>query len=335
MHVLTKVSHFTGTGRHAAVTRIFGLISLEGRYSMSLTQVICAILVPLLWGYQYVPIKVGLSQFPPLFFLALRFIAIALLLIPFVSRPTRKQCVSIMRISIFVSTLNFGLMYTGIGLGTATHAAVAYQLSTPFIILLSWPMLGERPSLRAVIGILTAFVGVVLASGGRISGDSIAILFVVLAAFSYALGNVMTKRYGPDDPLMLLAWMSLFTVPTMLLGSFVLEHGQLQAVREADLRGWACLTYTVVIGGIAGFGMWFWLISQCTMNRVAPFGLLMPVFGVLSSVVFLGDRLSMTLIIGAVLTFIGVVISQRKAAPTSLANSTPSPRNSTQQQKVY
>lgn len=304
---------------------------------MSLIQTVCAILVPLLWGYQYVPIKIGLSEFPPLFFLAVRFIAIALLLIPFVARPTRQQWVPIVKISVFVSTLNFGLMYTGIGLGSATRAAVAYQLSTPFIILLSWPMLGERPSLRAVLGVLTAFIGVVLANGGRVAGDSFAILLVVLAALSYALGNVMTKRYGPNDPLMLLAWMSLFTVPTMLLGSFVLEHGQLNAIRGADLRGWTCVAYTVLIGGIAGFGMWFWLISQCTMNRVAPFGLLMPVFGVLSSVLFLGEKLSAMLIVGAVLTFIGVVISQRNAASASAAvdDSTHSHQNSTQQPKVY
>lgn len=302
---------------------------------MSLMQVACAILVPLLWGYQYVPIKIGLSEFPPLFFLGLRFIAMALLLVPFVARPTRQQLVSIVKVSIFVSTLNFGLMYTGLGLGTATHAAVVYQLSTPFIILLSWPMLGERPSLRTVLGILTAFVGVVLASGGRISGDSIAILFIALAAFAYALGNVMTKRYGLNDPLMLLAWMSLFTIPTTLLGSFMLEHGQLEAFRAADLQGWMSLAYTVLIGGIAGFGMWFWLISQCTMSRVAPFSLLMPVFGVLSSVLFLGEQLSMMLIIGAVLTLVGVAVSQRTTAPPYAEQATRSHQNSTQQQKVH
>jgi O-acetylserine/cysteine efflux transporter len=58
---------------------------------MSFIQIACAVLVPLLWGYQFVVIKVGVMEFPPLFLLALRFLAIALLLIPFVKRPTRQQ----------------------------------------------------------------------------------------------------------------------------------------------------------------------------------------------------------------------------------------------------
>jgi hypothetical protein len=58
---------------------------------MSFIQIACVVLVPLLWGYQFVAIKVGVVEFPPLFFLGLRFLAIALLLIPFVRRPTRQE----------------------------------------------------------------------------------------------------------------------------------------------------------------------------------------------------------------------------------------------------
>jgi O-acetylserine/cysteine efflux transporter len=70
---------------------IFGLIGLERKGAMSAIQIVCAVAVPLLWGYQFVAIKVGVTEFPPLFFLALRFLAIALLLVPFVKRPTRQQ----------------------------------------------------------------------------------------------------------------------------------------------------------------------------------------------------------------------------------------------------
>jgi O-acetylserine/cysteine efflux transporter len=63
------------------------LIGLERKDAMSAIQIVCAVAVPLLWGYQFVAIKVGVTEFPPLFFLALRFLAIALLLVPFVKRP--------------------------------------------------------------------------------------------------------------------------------------------------------------------------------------------------------------------------------------------------------
>jgi O-acetylserine/cysteine efflux transporter len=71
--------------------RLSKLISLERKDALSAIQIVWAVAVPLLWGYQFVAIKVGVTEFPPLFFLALRFLAIALLLVPFVKRPTRQQ----------------------------------------------------------------------------------------------------------------------------------------------------------------------------------------------------------------------------------------------------
>src|SRR5678815_857679 len=103
---------------------------------MSAIQVVCAVAVPLLWGYQFVVIKVGVTEFPPLFFLALRFLAIALLLVPFVKRPARRQFGPIATISIFLGGLNFGLFYVGLGLGSGSMSAVAYQLAPPFTCLL-------------------------------------------------------------------------------------------------------------------------------------------------------------------------------------------------------
>ena len=90
---------------------------------MSAIQVVCAVAVPLLWGYQFVAIKVGVTEFPPLFFLALRFLAIALLLVPFVKRPARQQFGPIAAISIFLGGLNFGLFYVGLGLGSGSMSA--------------------------------------------------------------------------------------------------------------------------------------------------------------------------------------------------------------------
>src|SRR5881227_4256297 len=86
----------------ASISRPNGL---ERKHAMSAIQVVCAVAVPLLWGYQFVVIKVGVTEFPPLFFLALRFLAIALLLIPFVRRPTRRQFGPIAAISVWWTKL--------------------------------------------------------------------------------------------------------------------------------------------------------------------------------------------------------------------------------------
>lgn len=286
---------------------------------MSVIQIVCAVAVPLLWGYQFVAIKVGVLEFPPLFFLALRFLAIAILLIPFVKRPTRQQFGPVAVISVFLGGLNFGLFYVGLGLGSGSMSAIAYQLATPFTILLAWPLLAERPSLTTSSGVGVAFVGVVvLAAGPGLTANVLPLLLVVGAAFAFAVSNVLTKRYGPFDPLMLMGWSSLLTVPQVTLMSLFLEHGQLASLVTADQRGWLALAYTIFIGGILGFGLWFWLIARCSMGRVAPFGLLLPVFAVISSVLFLGDEVTPKLVIGGLLAMSGVAITQVKlhARPT-------------------
>jgi O-acetylserine/cysteine efflux transporter len=278
---------------------------------MSLIQIVCAVMVPLLWGYQFVVIKVGIVEFPPLFFLGLRFLAMALLLVPFVKKPTRREFGPVAAISLFLGGLNFGLFYVGLGLGSGSMSAVAYQLATPFTILLAWPLLAERPSPITSSGVLLAFLGVVvLAAGPGLSANALPILLVVGAAFAFAVANVLTKRHGPFDPLMLTGWSALFTVPQVMLMSLIVERGQLTTLVTADDRGWLALAYTVFIGGIFGFGLWFWLIARCTMGRVAPFGLLLPVFAVISSVLFLGDRITPTLIVGGLLAISGVAITQ-------------------------
>jgi O-acetylserine/cysteine efflux transporter len=282
---------------------------------MSLIQIVCAVMVPLLWGYQFVVIKVGIVEFPPLFFLGLRFLAMALLLVPFVKKPVRQELSPVAAISVFLGGLNFGLFYVGLGLGSGSISAVAYQLATPFTILLAWPLLAERPSLVTSSGVLLAFLGVVvLAAGPGLSANAIPILLVVGAALAFAVANVLTKRHGPFDPLMLTGWSSLFTVPQVMLMSFVLEDGQLTSLVTADEHGWLALAYTVFIGGIVGFSLWFWLIARCTMGRVAPFGLLLPVFALISSVLFLDEHITPTLIVGALLAISGVAITQVRSS---------------------
>ncbi|WP_028136537.1 DMT family transporter [Bradyrhizobium japonicum] len=278
---------------------------------MSALQIVCAVVVPLLWGYQFVVIKVGVTEFPPLFFLALRFLAIALLLVPFVERPTRRQLGPVAAISLFLGGLNFGLFYVGLGLGSGSMSAVAYQLAPPFTVLLAWPLLAERPSLTTSAGVVLAFIGVVvLAAGPGVSANALPLLLVVGAAFAFAVSNILTKRYGPFDPLMLMGWSSLFTVPQVMLMSFLLESGQMASLVTADERGWLALAYTIFIGGIVGFGLWFWLIARCSMARVAPFGLLLPVFALTSSVIFLDERISPKLIAGGLLAISGVAMTQ-------------------------
>ncbi len=283
---------------------------------MSPTQIACAVLVPLLWGVQFVVIKLGLTAFPPLFFVGLRFAAVAAILLPFVGRPTRREVIPMMAISVFFGGLNFSLFFVGLGQGLASVSAVANQLSTPFTVLLAWPLLGERPSARVVIGVALAFGGVALTVTEPSAAVKLApTLLVIAAGFAWAVGSVLTKRYGPFDPLRLMAWMSLFTVPQVMATSLVIEHGQLTSLRTASLTAWSAFAYTVLFGAVAGWGLWFWLIARCSMTRVAPFALLQTVFAIAAGILFLHEPLTPALVAGAVLCIAGITITQSRSLP--------------------
>ena len=280
---------------------------------MSPVRTAFALLVPLFWGLQFIVIKVGLTAFPPLFFVALRFAAVAAILLPFVGRPTRRELGPMIAISVFFGGLNFGLVFVGLAQGQAGLSAVANQLSIPFTILLAWPILRERPSARVVVGVVLAFGGVALTVAE--AGAAVAVgptLLVAAAGLAWAVGSVLTKFYGPFEPLKLMAWMSLFTVPQVVVASVVLEHGQLASLHAAGLVAWSAFAYTVLFGAVAGWGLWFWLIARCSMSRLAPFALLQTVFAIAAGALVLNEPLTPTLIAGAVICMAGVAVSQTR-----------------------
>ncbi len=281
---------------------------------MAPLEILCAVLVPFLWGMQYAVIKAGLAVFPPLFFVGLRFAVVAALLLPFVGRPTGRELRLFLLISIFIGGLNFGLVFIGLTKAPASVTGIANQLWTPLTLLLAWPLLGERPSLRAILGVAIAFGGVTVAIvDPTVAVPIVPTLFIVGSAAALATGSVLSKRYGPFDPMKLMAWMSLFTVPQVLIVSAFVEKGQLLALSSATPSAWLALSYTIFLGGIAGFGLWFWLVSRRSLARVAPYTLLQSPFAIAAGVLFKHEPLTPALVAGALICIAGVAITQRSS----------------------
>ncbi len=138
-------------------------------------------------------------------------------------------------------------------------------------------------------------------------------LLVIAAGFALAVGSVLTKCYGPFEPLKLMAWMSLFTVPQVMATSLVIEQGQLASLHTASLTAWSAFAHTALFGAVAGWGLWFWLIARCSMTRVAPFALLQTVFAVVAGVGLLHDPLTPTLVAGAVICIVGIAMTQGRS----------------------
>ncbi len=278
---------------------------------MSPVEVIAALLVPLFWGVQFVTTKVGVAAIPPLLFGALRFAAVAVLLLPLAGKPARREIVAAAIISVFFGGLGFGLHFAGLHLGSVSLSAVVAQLMTPFTVLLAWLLAGERPSARVLIGITVAFGGVALALANPGQGVSAtAALLIAGGAAAQALGTVLIKRLGPLKPVRLLAWLSLFAAPQLALASVLFEHDQVGALRHAPALAWLSLGYATLFGAMAVFGLWFWLVARCSLARVAPFALLQTVVAIAASFVFLGEQATVPLVGDASACMAGVALTQ-------------------------
>ena len=278
---------------------------------MSPIQFVAALLVPLLWGVQFSTTKIGVAAIPPLLFGALRFAAVGVLLLPFAGRPSRREVAAAAVISVFFGGLGFGFYFAGLHLGSASLSAIVAQLMTPFTVLFAWPLVGERPTLKVLMGIAVAFGGVVLAlMDPNQKASAVAAILVACGAAAQGLGTVLIKRLGPLKPIRLLVWLSLFAAPQLMLASAWFEEGQLTALRHAPVLAWLSLAYATLFGTVAAFGLWFWLATRCSLARIAPFALLQTVVAIAASVLFLHEPVTALLVAGALICMGGVVMTQ-------------------------
>lgn len=283
---------------------------------MPIRNSLIAVLVAFLWGAQVTAVKIGGQELPPILMVAMRFALMAVVLLPFCGAPKRSELSKVFYIASLTGALHFGLLYCGISHVDASTSAVAYQLTTPFTLLLGFVVLGERISLPVIVGIVIALLGVLTVVGGIGKGGELSgILLVVAAAFVFAVGTLLAKRWGPFNPLTISAWTALIAAPELLIVSVALEGPMWGSVFTASPIAWTAVLYTAVSGGLIGFGLWYWLLGRHPVQRLAPFLLLVPVFAVAVSQLLLSEELSTSLMIGGVAVVMGVGLCQVRGLP--------------------
>ncbi|WP_397451644.1 DMT family transporter [Pseudomonas sp. NA-150] len=283
---------------------------------MPIRDSLIAILVAFLWGAQVTAVKIGGQELPSILMVAIRFALMAVVLVPFCGIPKRSELPQVFWIASLTGALHFGLLYCGISRVDASTSAVAYQLATPFTLLLAFAVLGERIALHVIGGIVLALLGVLTVLGGVGKGGALpGVLLVIAAAFVFAVGTILTKRWGPFNPVAISAWTALIATPELLIVSAVVEGHAWGSVMTASATAWAAVLYTAVSGGLIGFGLWYWLLGRHPVQRLAPFLLLVPVFAVALSQIFLKEGVSLSLVIGGMAVLIGVGLCQVRLQP--------------------
>lgn len=275
---------------------------------MKPVHMLMALAVMAIWGTNFAVSRYALQDFQPLTLMALRFAVVAALLLPFVKVP-RDKLRQIFLYSLVLGGLHFPLMLTGMQGAEASTASIVIQLQVPFASILAAFFFKDKLGWRRGVGMAVAFGGVAIIAG-RSSGNSdlthLALIMAAAAAFSFS--NIQLKWMGSIDPFQLNAYMALFAVPQLLLMSLLLESDQIGQITGAGWDSWACLAYMAGMSTIVAYGLWQPLVKQFEVNQTVPFLMLVPVFGVGSGVLWLGEPMSWNLVLGGLLVVAGVGI---------------------------
>ena len=269
-------------------------------------HVLLAVAVAIVWGFNFVPIHWGLESFPPLLFVALRFLLLAVPAVFFI-KPPKIHWGYVVGVGVFLSGLQFALLFVSMDQGLpAGLASVVVQLQPLFTIGLAVLFLGERPTRGQLLGSGIALAGIAVIATGRAEAVPLVAIFLAIAASaSWAAGNVLVRKAQSPEPIPLLVWSSL-VVPLPLFGLSLIFEGAPQV--HVTPLGVVGLLYVVIVASLFGYGVWTWLLKKHETAKVAPFSLLVPVTGILSAWVVLGEVPNLAEAAGAGIVLVGIAV---------------------------
>jgi O-acetylserine/cysteine efflux transporter len=283
------------------------------KQTMTATDILVALGVVAIWGVNFVVIKIGLRDLPPILFTALRFLFAALPLVFFVPRPAAPWKL-VAAYGMFQFALQFTLLFTGIKLGLpAGLASLVIQLQAFFTIGLAVLLLGERPRMAQLAGSVVALAGMGLVAL-HLEGQATLLGFVLVVAggLCWALANIVTRKIGPVNALSLVVWGALLATPVLVAASLAVEGWPAwqTAAARFSLTTLAAVLFQSYPNTILGFGIWSMLIRKYEAATVAPFSLLVPVAGMVSAALFLGEPLQWWKMAAGALVLGGLALNQ-------------------------
>ncbi|MFK3942731.1 EamA family transporter [Pseudomonas monteilii] len=279
---------------------------------MPLRDLLLALVVIVVWGLNFVVIKIGLDGLPPMLLGALRFALVAFPAVFFIKRPQlpwRWLIAYGATISLGQFAFLFQAMYSGMPPGLASLVLQSQAFFTLFFAAL---FLREPLRPASLAGLLVAAGGLALIG----SEDSshvplLALVLTLCAGAMWGMGNIITRRFGSVDLVALVIWGGLIPPLPFLALSYWLEGPDLigQALAGIGWHSIGALAYLAFIATMLGYSLWSTLLSRHPAGKVAPFSLLVPVIGLSSSAWLLGERLSAIQGWGALLVMLGLLIN--------------------------
>jgi O-acetylserine/cysteine efflux transporter len=259
-----------------------------------LRQLLLGLAVVVVWGTNFVVIRVALDSLPPLAFAALRFTLAFLPAALFIRRP-RVRWRDLAAYGVLIGAGQFGLLFIAMdGLISPGLASLVVQSQVFFTIALAMAFRGEwvKPVQVIALVMATAGIGVIVAHGGG-AATPFGLALVVAAALSWAGGNHVAKASGVSDMLAFVVWSSMFAVPPLVLAAVLLEGWQpiVTAIAHATPATWGAVVWQSVGNSLFGYAAWGWLLARHPAATITPLAMLVPVFGMGASALLLGEPL--------------------------------------------
>jgi len=277
--------------------------SLTGR------DLLAALCVVLIWGTNFVAMKFGLRHFTPFQLGAGRYLFAVFPLILFI-RPPQLPWRWIVLYGLFQGVGQFGLVFLSLKVGmSASLASVLLQTQVFFTALFGFVLLGERPSRQLLAGLALAALGLAcfganylapqdVASAGTAQATTLAgFLLCVSGAAMWAASNLVVRRAQQASPgfdvVAFMVWISVIPIVPFIALSLLFDAPDTRwQWMAAPLETWAAIAYLGWMATIVGYALWTGLLKRHPMNRVAPFSLGVPVVGITSGMLVLGDSIN-------------------------------------------
>ncbi len=283
---------------------------------LSPRQLVTALIVIFLWGMNFVVIKIGLKGIPPFLLGALRFALVAFPAILFLPRP-KVPLKWLLAYALTISLGQFAFLFSAMAVGMpAGLASLVLQAQAFFTVGFSAMVFGDKLRASNLLGMLVASIGLVLLGGASISNSAsqvtlLGFILTLLAAASWASGNVVNKKIGSTSLLSLVAWSALIPVIPFLLLSWCFEGAAAisSSIAHISLPSILAIVYLAFAATLVGYTLWGSLLSSLPTHMVAPLTLLVPVVGLSAAWILLGEALQPLQLLGAAVVMCGLLIN--------------------------
>ncbi len=277
---------------------------------MTIKDTFIASLVPIFLGFGFVIAKPAMDDFPPILLMGLRFTFAASILIWWFPIP-KGYLIKIFIASLVANTIQYSVTYSGLNLIDASAAVLLVQTEVPFGVLFAYFMLKEKPTIRSLIGIFIAFIGVYILTGSpSLDGKFLGIFLTILGSGIWALGQVLVKPLSKElNPLTLVAWLALFSGPILILLSNIFDGNSINYIKSANMNSWIIAIYLGFFMQPITYGCFYYVLKNNPLYKVLPIVTMgIPLTGLLAAIFLLKESPTTELYIGGSIILLGVIL---------------------------